>query len=78
MSGELVQEYGDSIDGAACLEVRLDLLGRSAIVHIADEDTSRIDVFSVLAHVLALVQGRLHLAQLRCFSLHLGDPPLHC
>jgi len=78
MSCELVQQDGDPVDVAAALEVRLDLLGRGAVVDIAHENAAGVDVLFVLAQVVCLlVQIRLHLAQLRSFCLHLLHAPLH-
>ena len=79
MAGELVQQDGDAVDGAAALEMRLDLLGRGGVVDVPDEDAPRVDVLLVLPQVVALlVQRRLHLAKLGCLFFHLCDPPLHC
>src|SRR2546423_2208390 len=78
MAGKLVQQDGDAIDGAAALEMGLDLLGRGAVIDVADEDAARIDILLVLAQLVRLlVQRRLHLAQLRRLGLHLLDALLH-
>ena len=78
MTGELVEENGDAVDGAAALEVRLDLLGAGAVIDVADENAAGVNVLLVLAQVGALlVQRRLHLAQLGRLGLHLLNALLH-
>lgn len=78
MAGELVQEDGDAVDGAAALEVGLDLLWRGAVVDVANEDATSIDIFLVLAQGLGLgVERSLHLAKLGSLGLHLLHALLH-
>ena len=48
VASELVQQDGDPIDGAGTLEMRLNFLGRGAIVDVAHEDAPRVDVLSLL------------------------------
>lgn len=79
MSCEFVQKDGDPINGPATLEMGLNFFRRCAVVHVANKDTSCINVLPVLAQVvILLVQGCLHLSQFGSFSFHLRDPPLHC
>ena len=79
MSSELVQKYGNAIDGATALEVRLNFFGRSSIVDVTHKDASRIDVLLVLTQIVGcLIKRSLHFAQFSCLSLHLSDPSLHC
>lgn len=78
MPRKLIQQDRDAVDGAAALEVRLDLLGRGGVVDVTDEDAPGVDVLLVLAQVVAVVvELRLHLAQLGRFLLHLRDAALH-
>lgn len=78
LTGELIEQDRDAVDRPRALEMRLDLLGRRAVVDVPDEDTSRVDVLSVLAEVVTLlIQTGLHLPQLGGFLFHLGDPALH-
>ena len=52
--------------------MRLDLLGRSTVIHISDKNTPRIDLLLVLCQVLRLlIKGGLHLAQFCGFGFHL-------
>jgi hypothetical protein len=77
MTGELVQQYGNTVDAPDALEVCLDLFWARAVVDVADKDTSRVDVFFALAHLVAFEIGlALHLAQLLGFFLPLSGPPL--
>jgi hypothetical protein len=46
---EFIQKDGNAIDGAAALEMRLDFLGRSAVIHISNKNTPSIDLLFVLA-----------------------------
>lgn len=78
MACELIQQDRDPVYAAALLEVSLDLLGRCAIVDIAHEDASPINILSVLAQVVAFgIQVRLHLAQLCSFLFHFERSALH-
>ena len=78
LAGEFVQKNSDTIDGSGALEVSLNLLGRSAIVDIPNEDASSINVLTVFAEIMTLlIQVGLHLAKLGGFFLHLGDAALH-
>lgn len=78
MAGEFVQEDGDTVDGAAALEVGLDLLGRSTIIDIADEDATSVNILLVLAQSLGLgVERSLHLAKLGSLGLHFLHAFLH-
>lgn len=52
MSRVLVQQDRDAIDGATALEVILNLFRRRAVVDVAYEDTSRINVLSPFAGTL--------------------------
>lgn len=73
-----VQQDGDAVYRPATLEMRLDLLGGSTVVNVADEDAPGINVLPVLPQVLLLLVERgLHLAQLGGLGLHLRDPLLH-
>jgi hypothetical protein len=79
MTGEFVEQYGNAVDAADALEMRLDLFRAGPVVYVADKDTARVDVFLTLAHVVALVVDvLLHLAQLLGFFLHLLDAAPHC
>lgn len=79
MSGEFVQQYSDAVDAADALEMRLDLFGAGTVVYVANEDTSRVDIFFAFAHLVALVvDGLLHLAQLLGLVLHLLHAAPHC
>lgn len=79
MTGELVQQYSDTVDAPDALEVCLDLFGARAVVDIANKDTSRVDVFFTLAHFVALeISLALHLAQLLGLFLHLLYASPHC
>jgi hypothetical protein len=78
MPCELVQENRDAVYGAASLEMRLDFFGGSAVVHVANKDASRIDVFPVFAYVGAvIVEVVLHIAQFLRFFLHLLYAAFH-
>ena len=79
MSSELVQQDCDPVDRSTALKMCLDFLRGCAIIHIADENTARIDIFLVLSQVIVLlVQGCLHFSQLCGLGFHLGYPSLHC
>lgn len=43
MSGDLVAEDGDPVDGAAVLKMLLNLLRRRAVVHVSDVNRSTND-----------------------------------
>jgi hypothetical protein len=78
MPCKFVQQDRDTVDAAAALEVRLYFLGRGAVVNVAYEDASRVDVFPVLAQIAALlVEVLLHLAQLVGLVFHLSHTLLH-
>lgn len=79
LARELVEEDGDSVDGTAALEVRLDLLWGGRVVDIADKDAAAVDVIPALgAKLLALrVEARLHFPKLGGLLFHLGHPLLH-
>lgn len=78
LTGKLVEEDGDTVDGPAALEVRLDLLRRSRIVDVSDKDAPTVDILLVLGElVMLLVQTSLHLAELGGLLFHLGDTALH-
>ena len=79
MSSELVQKYGNAIDGATALEMRLNFFRRSPIIDITHEYASCIDVLLVLTQIVGcLIKRSLHFAQFSCLSLHFSDPSLHC
>jgi len=77
MTSELVKQDCDAVDGAAALEVRLNLLWGSAIVDVSNEDAARVNIFSTFAHGAIVRAVVLHLSQLRGFSLHLLNTLLH-
>jgi len=52
MSRVLVKQDGDAVDGAAALEVVLDLLRGGTVVNIANEDAARVNVLSAFALAL--------------------------
>jgi hypothetical protein len=49
LAREFIQKDGNAIDGAAALEMRLNFLGGSAVVHISNKDTPSINLLFVLA-----------------------------
>jgi hypothetical protein len=78
LASELVKQYRHTVNGPAALEVGLEIFGRCRVVDVADKHASVVDIFLVLRQVLArLFERRLHLSELRCLSLHLGNAPLH-
>jgi hypothetical protein len=70
MSRVFVQKDCDAIDGATALEVVLNLLGRCAVIDIANEDTAGIDVLSTLA--TGGWTGVIWICRLLVLTLHLG------
>lgn len=79
VAGKFVEQDGNTVDCATALEMSLDLLGRGAVVDVANEDAARVNVLLVLAQtLLLLVEAGLHLAQLCGLGFHLLHPLLHC
>ena len=72
LTREFIQQDRNAVYRTTALEMRLDLLGRSTVIHISDKNTSRIDLLLVLCQVFRLlIQGGLHLAQFGGFGFHL-------
>lgn len=78
LSGKLVQENGNSIDGAAALEMRLDFLWRGRVIDVAHENASSVDRLFVIGEISGLLlQCGLHLTQFLSLLFHLCDSALH-
>jgi hypothetical protein len=78
MTGELVQQDGDSIDTPTALEVCLYFLWRCTIIDVTHKYASRIHIFFILAQLMALLVERgLHLAKLCGFGFHFFYAFLH-
>lgn len=78
LAGEFIQQDRNAVYRAAALEMCLDLLGRSSVIDITDENTPGIDLFLVFCQALRLlVKGGLHLAQFCRLGFHLCYPLLH-
>jgi len=78
MPREFVQEDGDTVDGSTTLEMGLDVFGGGHVVDVANEDAARVDIFFIVAELVALLLQRgLHLAESGSLFLHLGHSSLH-